>query len=102
MFRFLRNFSRLINPIRIRRHRQLKGLSHAIMMSLPAGAVTSGRQGCRGRLKRGVVSDVQLPVGAQTTGLRVTQITVNDAEESGDSFATGRMSFDPAVVFPIG
>src|SRR5438477_7273612 len=96
----LAEFLQLINPIRLRRHGQLKGLNDAIMMGVAAGAVTGSRQSSRGRLKRGIVSDAQLPVGAQAAGLGIAQITVDDAEESGDFFATGRVSFDPSRFFP--
>ena len=92
----------LIDPIWIRRHSQLKRLNHAIMMGIAAGAVTGSRQSRRGRLKRGVVGNVQFPVGAQAASLAIAQVTVDDTEESGDFFATGCVRLYPAVLFPIG
>src|SRR5438094_520842 len=92
----------LINPIRIGLHGHRKGLNDAIMMGVTAGAVTGSRQSRRGRLKRGIVSDVQFPVGAQAASLAIAQVTVDDTEESGDFFATGCVRLYPAVLFPIG
>lgn len=65
-------------------YRELKGLNHAVMMLVPAGAVSLGREGGGRRLKRRVVGDTQFPVGAQVLGVAISEIALDDGEQAFD------------------
>ena len=86
---------------RRRADRESEGLNNAVMMLVPSGAVSLGRESRCGCLQRRVVRDTQCPVGAQILGGAIGEIALDDGEQVGDFLRARSVGKEPAVLRPI-
>lgn len=70
------------------------------MGALPLRAIPFGRPRKRCHLKRGVVRDVETPIGTQAVERRVLEISINRREQVGDLFGTRVVRCQPPVFQP--
>ena len=78
-----------------------KRLNHAVVMLVPARAVSLGREGGGRGLKCRVVRDAQLPVGAQVLGGAIGEIALDDGEQAFDFLGARPVGMKPAVLSPF-
>ena len=82
-------------------YRELERVDHSIVMIGALGSIPGGRQRGGGQLKRAVIRDIELPVGAQGRRLAVLQISIGDGEEIGHLQPAGLMVLEPSELSPI-
>lgn len=85
----------------IRFSRKGKRLDNPVMLTLPGGTKSGGRQGRLGRLKGRIISDGQPPVGAQAAGLGFTQVAFRERQKIGYLLPAGFMREEPPALEPI-
>ena len=85
----------------VRADGQAKRLDRALVRTLPFRPEAFRGQREHRQLERGVVRDVEAPVGTQPIDSRVHEISINDREEVGDFFRTYLVRGEPPAFEPV-
>ena len=78
--------------------RQFQRVNHAVVMIGPLRLITRGGKSGRGKLQRGIVGDIESPVGYQVGGLGSLNITIGDGEQVGDLLPACLVLLEPTVL----